>query len=219
MVDRPPPGAGPGSLPGGPGELPLDLREVAPPWLDSEDEGVGSRGGGLIPALIGGLVALALLGAGGLWLIRHRAGPSAMVVASGVIQAPPGPYKTRPADPGGKLAAGTGDTRFLVAEGKRGAVRVAGATDAIATATAGPAGAGGVAVQLGAYPTEAEAEAAWPIVSQRFAVLAGLRHRVAAKDADLGSVFTLQALTETRPAAETLCRELKAGGMNCEVRE
>ncbi|MEO6093271.1 MAG: SPOR domain-containing protein [Novosphingobium sp.] len=196
------------------GELPLGAGETRLPWLEAgEDDADPAAGSG--PLLLIAVVGLLLLGvlAGGLWfaLGNHR-GPE-LVADGGIVRAPAGPYKVRPDNPGGGIAAGTGDTSFAVAEGRSRAPAAAAAA-----ATAPASGSAGVGVQIGAFPTAPAAEAAWTRLALRYAPLAGRQHRVIEGRADLGTVFALQALAIDTEAARVLCRELQTAELNCQIR-
>ncbi len=201
------------------GQLPLDLRDTRLPWLDAQEADELRRGGQARSLTIALSLVFVLMLAGGAawyWHWQHR---SAVIVADGeIIRAPRGPYKVRPANPGGDIAAGTGDTRFLVAEGKSHAVHVGGVDSAPSADPSAAAGDAGIGVQVGAYGAGVDAEAAWPALAARFPVLSGLRHRVVEQQADMGSVFALQAVTADARAGQALCRDLKAAGVNCMVR-
>ena len=198
------------------GELPFGMGESRLPWLEAEEDDGDPRGGSgrLLWAALIGLLLLGLL-AGGLWFaLGHRRGPE-LVADGGIIRAPAGPYKVRPSNPGGGVAAGTGDTSFLVAEGRTrpppsGLPPAPKSADAVAGAEVG--------VQIGAFPTAPAAEAAWSRLAQRYTALAGLHHRVVEGRADLGTVYALQALAADAGASRVLCRELEAVELNCQVR-
>src|SRR5205085_8079976 len=113
------------------------------------------------------------------------------LAASGdTIAAPPGPYKVKPANPGGREVAGTGDTSFAVAEGHEVDARIAESPapgPSISTApsaspspkpSASTAPSGAVGVQIGAYSSKAQAETGWTQLSGRLAPLKGHSHRV-----------------------------------------
>ena len=74
------------------------------PWLESgddEDSEGGVDTGRIVGFAMFAVLALAALVAG-IWWFGNR-GPDPELVADGsTIEAPAGPYKTRPADPGGK---------------------------------------------------------------------------------------------------------------------
>lgn len=82
----------------------------------------------------------------------------------------------------------------------------------VAPAVARPA-TGTAAVQLGAFSTEAKAEAAWTRVSARHAELAGFQHRITPLDRDGATLFRLRASGSGSPAA--VCAALTAAGDAC----
>jgi hypothetical protein len=222
-------GKGPGGIKGPGGsksggsydtELPLDLSDRLP-WLEGDEEGDRDASTGGIIAAVVAVVALFAVAVGGFLYFRHHQEQAAMVLAGGVIKAPPGPYKVRPTDAGGAIAPGTGDTAFMVAEGKSPRAPTASGARGIDLAgpAAPPSASAGVGVQLGAYSGTDEAERAWPTFTARFPVLAGLHHRVAEMPGDLGSVFGLQAVTQDAAGGEALCQQLRAGGLKCQVKD
>jgi hypothetical protein len=74
--------------------------------------------------------------------------------------------------------------------------------------------AGGVAIQLGAFSSEAKADAAWKSLSGRFATLAGLTKTIVAAPKDSGTVYRLRASGAGAPA---ICGKLKVAGESCVV--
>ncbi|MEO6152190.1 MAG: SPOR domain-containing protein [Croceibacterium sp.] len=197
------------------------------PWLESDDEdddpGGGVDTGRLVAFAVVGLMAVVVL-LGAMWWLTRAPPEENQLAAGGTIAAPAGPYKVKPADPGGRQVAGTGDTSFAVAEGREVQGRIAEpATPApSATATVGsaaPVAASGViGVQVGAYSTQAQAEAGWTQLTARLDPLHGRNHRVVEGVADSGTVFRLQAVTGGAAEAETLCRAIKAAGGDCQVK-
>lgn len=193
------------------------------PWLESaeddEDEG-GIDGGRLVRFALFGLALLVLVG-GGLWVLGKRGQGDDQVPAGGVIAAPAEPYKTVPADTGGKTFAGTGDSAYIVSEGKNAPARLGGAEAPVAAPATGAAPAEpapeGVGVQLAAYSSQAAAEAGWQRLSANPA-LKGVKHRIVEGSADIGTVYRLQAVTPDVAAANALCSTLKAGGLSCQVK-
>jgi hypothetical protein len=211
-------------------ELALADANERLPWLESdddEDEGRVDTGRLVSFALIGTMALILVLGA--LWWFT-REKPAGPVIASGdTIAAPPGPYKVKPADPGGRQVAGTGDTSFEVAEGHEVDARIAEspapAPSISTTSSPSPrpsasasASSGGVGVQVGAYSTKAQAETGWTQLSGRLAPLMGRSHRVLEGTADSGTVFRLQALAGSAAEADALCRAIKAAGGDCQVK-
>ena len=211
------------------------------PWLESSDD-VPPTSRTDRSRLIGlGLLSLAvagLVGAGGWWLISRVAEPAG---DGSVIAAPEGPYKVRPADPGGKQHAGTGDTSFAVGEGQTREARLAesapapvpttpitasvssAAASVVATPTAEPEPAStpavaGVGVQVGAYYNAAAAERGWSTLIRQTEALQGVSHRVVRGVADIGTVYRLQAVAPDTASANRLCAALRADGLNCQVK-
>lgn len=198
------------------------------PWLeaidDDDDEGV-AIGGLAVTALVAFLL-LAVAGGLGWWML-HRAGGGIEPDGS-LIEAPTTPYKVRPADPGGKEFEGTGDSSYIVGEGGTpGAALddddgpppvVSPAATQATAATAIPAQPAGVGVQVGAFPSHDQAEAAWAILVRDHDVLAGVPHRVLEGRADLGAVFFLQAVPGGEGEARALCGNLTGVGVKCQVK-
>ncbi len=81
-----------------------------------------------------------------------------------------------------------------------------------------PAASSAVGVQVGAYGTRAKAEAGWVTLTRQTSVLSGVRHRVQKGEADIGTVYRLQALAGNLAAAQKLCSDLKADGVACQVK-
>jgi hypothetical protein len=200
------------------------------PWLESADDveldEPASDNGRLIGfAVLAVLLLLALLG--GIYVATHRNAPPAAADGS-LIEANKEPYKVAPKDPGGKTFEGTGDASFKVSEGEKPAANLAGsavpapaakpAPSAGAPVASAPAATSGVGVQIGAFSTNAGAEAAWSKLSAVHAPLAGLTHRVIEGKADMATVFRLQAVAGDVASANALCGKLSAGGLKCQVK-
>lgn len=219
------------------GEDRLDLADDERlPWLEAgEDEEDAARFDSSRLAMMGVLAAVALaVVVAGVWFLAGRVSDEPEPDGS-VIAAPAEPYKSRPADPGGKTFAGTGDTSFAVGEGQTRVGRLAEPTTAPATepsAAAGPgpsiastvtetpsaAVKGGSAVQVGAYPRRADAEEAWVRLTRQTEALNGVGHRVVEAQVDIGRVYRLQALAGDRAAANRLCAALQSDGLACFVK-
>lgn len=209
------------------------------PWLASDDEDDEPEGGADYRILIFAVVALVALG-GILWAAKGflNAEDHGQLAADGsTIEAPDGDYKQRPANPGGVDVAGTGDLSYEVGEGISREGHVAGedavpepsvdlaqsATPSAGTPAAAASGAaapatGGVGVQVGAYQTRASAETGWTQLAGRHEALQGVSHRVIEGTADSGTVFRLQAVAANVAAAEALCRAIRSGGGDCQVK-
>ena len=222
------------------GQLDLTEEEERLPWLESPeddwDEPQGSDNGKLAAFVLVGLVALAAI-VGGIWWATNRGPDPALVADGSVIEAPDQPYKTAPQDPGGKTFDGTGDSSFAVSEGQNRPPQLGGEPGApvvpapvpsampskAATPAASPVPAavasGGVGVQVGAFSSKATAEAGWTkLVGQAGAALSGVPHRVVAGNADIGTVYRLQAVAPDAASAQALCGKLKASGISCQVK-
>jgi hypothetical protein len=197
------------------------------PWLeapdDFDDEDAGSRRG-LARLALGAAVLGAIVGTAW-WMVQ----PGGAGEPDGsLIRAESGPYKVRPQAPGGKTFAGTGDSAYAVSEGEsRGAAlgyegtRGEGSAEEIDggdPSRAGAAPAGGAGVQVGAFMDPAAAEAGWTTLVQRTPILSGFGHRVVAGPGDIGTVYRLQAVTNSAAAATELCRALTEAGQECRVR-
>jgi hypothetical protein len=212
----------------------LDLDdEERLPWLESVDDDEddeGSDTGRLVLLLVAGLVVLAAM-VGGIWWATHREPATELQADGSVVPAPATPYKEAPQDPGGKTFAGTGDTSYAVSEGKTITPRLEGepapkpSVELAAKSAAGPAPASspapsGVGVQVGAYTSQASAEAGWAKLSQQYSsVLSGVKHRVVEGRADIGTVYRLQALAGDSAGADALCGRLKSAGVACQVKK
>ena len=202
------------------------------PWLESDDdyEDQSVDTARVVIVAILGLLAIVLV-AGGVWWATTDRGSGERIAQGETIEAPAGPYKTKPEDPGGKTFAGTGDTSFAVAEGqtREGTIVAApmpkpnidlasgDSNQATETPTQSPALAG-VGVQVGAYSNRADAERGWQTLSGQFEALHGVSHRVVEGQADIGRVFRLQAVPGDVAAANSLCQRLRAAGGACQVK-
>ena len=218
------------------------------PWLESADdiEPEGRSGGifGMIAFAVVAVLLLALL-VGGIYWVTHRGAP-ALPADGSLIEASKDPYKVAPSDPGGKKFAGTGDESFKVSQGQHPDASLAGsagttpppaASEPSAAAGDNPAGpaaataatppkpapnntgnSGSVAVQVGAYSSNARAESEWSRLVGTHDSLKGLGHRVVEGKADIGTVYRLQALASDGSAANSLCSHLQADGVKCQVK-
>ncbi|MEY4720992.1 MAG: hypothetical protein RIQ46_717, partial [Pseudomonadota bacterium] len=219
--------------------LALHEDDAPLPWLESGDEEYeeeqGSDTGRILGLVILGLIALAAI-VGGIWWATHRSADPALVADGSTIPAPEAPYKEAPSDPGGKTFDGTGDTSFAVSEGQTRPARLGeaagapspsvdvGAKPAVQPSAAASAGApalapaaGGIGVQVGAFSTRALAEAGWAKLAGNPA-LSGVRHRIVEGQADIGTVYRLQAVAPDAASASALCGRLKASGVQCQVK-
>jgi sporulation related protein len=216
-----------------PEELAFAHEDERLPWLEADDDEAEEPGvdtGKVLAFVIGALVVLGLL-LGGLWWYFHRNSAGTIVADGSTIQAPAGPYKARPANPGGSQAVGTGDTSFAVAEGKESLGKVADAPEAprpsidlkqagaaAPAASATPAAPSGVGVQVGAYSSHDRAEAGWSTLSTRYPALSGVSHRILQATVDGAQVFRLQAVAADVKTATQLCHTLRGQGADCQVK-
>lgn len=218
------------------------------PWLESADDVDQEEPASGNGKLVGfGVLALLLLAGivGAIYWLSHRSSAPAQADGS-LIEASKEPYKVAPKDPGGKTFEGTGDSSFKVSEGERPAANLAGgsapsaatsasaaASSAAMAATAAKAAAanpgaaapvaaapasGGVGVQVGAFSSNAAAEAAWSKLVGQHEALKGLSHRVVEGKADIGTVYRLQAVASDGGAANVLCGSLQSAGLKCQVK-
>jgi len=211
-------------------QLALDNGREQLPWLESDDDYAepGIDTGRIVAFAAIVLVVIGLL-VGGWALYTRSTAPGELVADGSTIEAPPGPVKTKPADPGGKTFAGTGDSSFAVGEGEtreatlegtpepRPSIDAATVENTEAAAAASPAG-GGVGVQVAAYTNRAQAEEGWATLVRQHSALQGFPHRVVEGQADIGRVFRLQAVAGDRAAADSLCAQLRAQGGSCQVK-
>ncbi|MEP9360157.1 SPOR domain-containing protein [Sphingomonas sp. KR3-1] len=84
-------------------------------------------------------------------------------------------------------------------------------------APAAPAAGSGALIQLGAFPDEGGANAAWARLSKRFSYLAPLGKSVERGEKDGKAVFRLRVNTGSNSQARELCGKLKVAGENCYV--
>lgn len=225
----------------------LDLAEDdSLPWLeaDEEDEGAGRVDLTQIIGLIAILLVVLAVVVGAIFWASNRGDDAAPVADGSTIEAPEGPIKERPEDPGGKEFAGTGNVAPGVGEGQTtesqigdssasGAAAGKGGSDGSDGATgtdtastddgnaesAKPQSSGtGVGVQLAAYSSRARAEQGWSQLSRQTSALSGVRYRIVEGTVDSGTVYRLQAVANDRAAANALCQAIKADGLDCAVK-
>lgn len=216
-------------------ELSLVGDDEPLPWLESsdygdEDEGVDTgRIVGFV--LIAALALLALFGA--IWFFSNRESDAGLIADGSTIEAPEGPVKERPEDPGGRNFAGTGDVAPAVGEGQTREGRIAentvpkpsistvksGGVEPVDVKTSGSAAtAGGIAVQVGAYSNKADAEVGWTALNRQTDALQGYKYRIVEGQADIGTVYRLQAVAGDAAGARSLCENLRADGLACQVK-
>lgn len=214
-------------------ELELSDEDESLPWLESAEdyeEDEGSDGKRLLMFALLGLAALVAI-VGGIWYATNRTTDSAMVADGGTIENP-GDYKEKPEDPGGAEVAGTGSVAPGVAEGQRSEGRIADGSNAqpsidaqqgegasgSSSSSQAASGSDGVGVQIGAYSSRAKAEQGWRESTGRYSALSGFKYRIVKGQADIGTVYRLQAVAGSRSAANSLCSKLKSAGGSCQVK-
>ena len=210
------------------------------PWLqevEDEDAPSGISAGRMLVGL-----AVVLLVAGAVVIAFYWLGQRDVEVAGApeLIRAPQGPYKVKPADPGGLDVRGESQTAFETSAGQDidGRLAIPGQAGGAATdvppkrippnetptpvpaeqqppATRPPSGASGTVVQLGAYRNTAQAERAWTALSTRFSALSGLTKMVVPYSAGGTSGYRLRASANSPEQARELCRALEAAGESC----
>ena len=201
------------------------------PWL--EDDGDYEEEGGFDArliwfALVGLLVIAAILFAAW-WLTPDSSDPE-LAETGTTIEAPDGPYKQRPTDPGGREVEGTGDTAYQVAQGESQRGRVSDSAEEAAQPSidreqsgdgeqAAQAENSDVAyVQIGAFTTRADANQAWVDASNRYSGLSGMRSRVVEAEVNGATVYRLQAIAPNREAGDAACRSIRNAGGDCYIR-
>lgn len=204
------------------------------PWLeavDDEDEPRGISARKMLAALALVLLGVAIV-VGTLFYIGREQGGSG---PPELIRAPQGPYKVKPADPGGLDVSGESGTAFATGAGVDTDSRLdvtrmeepppppepAGETPAVALPPKPPEpeapkpapGAPGATVQLGAYGSAAKAETAWKMLSARFPEVAAMSKQVVPYQGG----FRLRASAGSPAAAREACQAVATGGENCFV--
>jgi len=206
-------------------QLALEDDDDALPWLedDGDYEDEGSFDARLIWFALIGLLVIAAVLFGAWWLLRDRPDPE--LVADGTtIEAPDGPYKERPENPGGREVAGTGDTAYEVAEGQATRGRLADEVDPPEPSIdieqgEAPVSSDAVFVQIGAFTSRADANEAWVQARGRYAsALAGMRNRIEEADVDGATVYRLQVIAPNRDAGDATCRAIRNAGGDCYIR-
>jgi type IV secretory pathway VirB10-like protein len=204
------------------------------PWLqavDDEDEPRGISGRKMLAALVVILVAALIVAATFFWLGRRDAGLNG---PPELIQAPAGPYKIKPPNPGGLDIAGESETAFETSAGEDRDAQLdlnavpeapvakppkAEPKPVETPATKPPApepkptGAPGSVVQLGAFANQAQAERAWTALSARFSGIAAMNKLIV----PFSGGIRLRAAAASPAEAKQACQALKAAGENCFV--
>ncbi len=205
------------------GQLGLSDNEDALPWLESEEdyeeEGNDYR---IVIFVIAAALALAAILLGVNYFLSDRTAENTLGADGSTIEAPEQPYKTRPENPGGSEVAGTGDVSFIVGQGQGREGQLADNTPSPSIDLEQPAGeaaaSGGVGVQIGAFQTRAGAQTGWINLRARHSVLQSVNHRIIEGTVDSGTIYRLQAVASDVAAAESLCRAIRNGGGDCQVK-
>jgi hypothetical protein len=208
------------------------------PWLqavEDEDEPRGISARKMLGALVVVLLAALIVAGTFFWLGRRDSsgnGPPEL------IQAPPGPYKVKPPNPGGLDIAGESETAFETSAGEdknaqldlnklpekavakpvKEEAKPAPPSEAKAAApAAAPApkatGGTGSVIQLGAFANQAQAERAWTALSARFPTIAAMGKMIV----PFPGGIRLRAGAGSAAEAKQACQTLKAAGENCFV--
>lgn len=212
--------------------------DSALPWLEAVDDEDGPRGVSarrMLAALLVVLAAGAIVAGTFFWLGRQDPVGTG---APELIRAEPGPYKMKPADPGGLDVAGESETAFQTSAGEDADAQLD--LDALPEQAvprpveepkrlpsnetrepveeeqpkpATPSGAAGSVVQLGAFKNAAQAERAWTSLSSRFPSVAAMTKIVVA----FSGGYRLRAAGSSPAEARQACQSLRAAGENCFV--
>jgi sporulation related protein len=213
------------------------------PWLqavEDEDEPRGVSARKMLAALGVVLLAGLVVAATFFWLGRRD------TVVNGppeLIQAPPGPYKVKPPNPGGLDVAGESQTAFETSAGedkdskldlskipekpvakapkeapqaapKPGlSIETKAPTQAAPATAPEPAAEHGSVIQLGAFANQAQAERAWTALSARFPTIGAMYKMII----PFSGGIRLRATAPSPAEAKQACQTLKAAGENCFV--
>lgn len=209
------------------------------PWLEAVDDEDGPRAVSarrMLAAVAVVLLAAALVAGTFFWLGQRDSG--AGTGAPQLIRAEPGPYKVRPANPGGLDVTGESETAFQTSAGEdsdaqldldslpeQPVTRPADQPQRLPPnetrepveqeepKPASPSGAAGRTVQLGAYKNAAQAERAWTSLSTRFPGVAAMTKLVV----PFSGGYRLRAAASSPAEARQACQALRAAGENCFV--
>lgn len=172
------------------------------------------------------LVVLAAVAVAALWRRGETAGG-----VPGLIMAPSGPYKIKPPEAGGMTVEGAGYASYAASEGgdPRGRIDTSAVAEAplvrpkgaavaapVADAPAPDAPAGAGTIQLGAFSTEAKANAAWKALAARFSFLEPLTPVIAPK-AVAGGATLYRLRAAAGATAIAICGRMRVAGESCQV--
>ncbi|HEU0311647.1 MAG TPA: SPOR domain-containing protein, partial [Sphingomicrobium sp.] len=191
----------------------------------------------LVLVLMAGLIVAGTM----FWIGRQDPAPGG---APELIKAEPGPYKVKPADPGGLDVAGDSETAYSTSAGedpdaaldpaklpkemtplpvettqpasppKQTPAKPAAGVAPDAAAAPPQAAPTGPTIQLGAYASTIKADTAWKLLSGRFPEVAALNKVVMTATVGGKSVYRLRA-SGTSEETRAACAALKAAGESC----
>lgn len=126
---------------------------------------------------------------------------------------PEAPVVGTKAAPGAKAGPGTSTATATVA-GSGGKLTAPAPGRPVTIAASGG---GGALVQLGAFPSEGQANSAWAAASKRFGYLAGLGKSIEKAEVNGRIFYRLKVNAGSAGAAQDLCGKLKVAGEACIV--
>jgi len=207
------------------------------PWLqavEDEEEPRGLSARKMVAALGVVLLAVVIVAATFFWL-GSRDG--AVNGPPELIEAPSGPYKVKPPNPGGLDVAGESDTAFQTSAGEDSdaqldlskvpeapvakppspkpgfSTEVKPAPNETAPEPQPPTVVRGSVIQLGAFANQTQAERAWTALSARFPSIGSMGKLII----PFPGGIRLRATAGTPAEAKQACQALKAAGENCFV--
>jgi hypothetical protein len=216
------------------------------PWLEAVENEDGPRSISarkMFMALVLVLLAGAIVAGTMFWVGRQNPAVSG---GPELIRAEPGPYKVKPADPGGLDVAGDSETAYSTSAGedpdsaldvrKLPNDMLPPPAEPVVPAEkpkklppnetkvpandepvpAPPAGPSGQTIQLGAYASTVKADTAWKLLSGRFPEVAALRKAVVTANVGGKSVVRLRA-SGSSDQTKAACAALRAAGESCLV--
>ena len=216
--------------------------DQALPWLEAVDDEDGPRGISarkMLVAVALVLAAAAIVAGTMFWLGRRD---PVVTGAPELIRAEPGPYKVKPADPGGLDVAGDSETAYSTSAGENPDAVLDPSKlpqdmqplpDPAETATSpkkippnetkepapdddAPTAPSGPTIQLGAYASTVKADTAWTLLSGRFPEVAALRKTVVTATVKGKPFYRLRA-SGSSDQTKAACAALRAAGESCLV--